>query len=116
MFIIKHEHRDAWLAQSDKRPTLGQGMISQSVGSSPVSGSVLTAQNLDPASDSVSPTLSDPPPFMLYLSLSQKEMNVKKKNLNCSIQIVIQPWILHIPLKIFFLTFIYFQETERDRV
>ena len=32
----------------------------------------LCAQSLEPASDSVSPSLSDPPPFMLCLSLSQK--------------------------------------------
>ena len=61
-----------WVAQLVKRPTLAQFMISLSVSSSPASGSVLTAQNLDPASDSVSPSLSDPPTFMLCLSLSQK--------------------------------------------
>ena len=38
----------------------------------PASGSVLTAQSLEPVSDSVSPSLSDLPPFMLCLSLSQK--------------------------------------------
>ena len=62
----------AWVAQSVKYPTLAQVMISQSVSSSPASGSVLTAQTLEPVSDSVSPSLSDPPPFMLCLSLSQK--------------------------------------------
>ena len=60
------------MAQSVKRPTSAQVVISQSVSSSPVSGSVLTAQSLGPVSDSVSPSLSDPPPFMLCLSLSQK--------------------------------------------
>ena len=35
-------------------PTSAQVMISRSVGSSPPSGSVLTAWNLEPASDSVS--------------------------------------------------------------
>ena len=64
--------RDAWVAQSVGRPTSAHVMISRSVSSSPVSGSVLTAQSLKPASDSVSPSLSDPPPFMLCLSLSQK--------------------------------------------
>ena len=34
--------------------------------------SVLKAQSLEPASDSVSLSLSAPPPLMLYLSLSQK--------------------------------------------
>ena len=47
-------------------------MISRFVGSSPASGSVLTAQSLEPVSDSQSPSLSDSPPFMLCLSLSQK--------------------------------------------
>ena len=62
--------RGAWGAQSVERPTLAQVMISRSVSSSPTSGSVLTAQSLEPASDSVSPSLSDPPPFMFCLSLS----------------------------------------------
>ena len=64
--------RGTWVAQSIKRLTSAQVMISQSVSSSPASGSVLTAQSLEPDSDSVSPSLSDPPPFMLCLSLSQK--------------------------------------------
>ena len=67
-----NNYRGAWVAQSVKRPTSVQVTISRSVGSSPESGSVLTAQSLEPVSDSVSPSLSDPPPFMLYLSLSQK--------------------------------------------
>ena len=71
--IIKTvSYRGAWVAQSVKRPTSAQVMISLSVGSSPASGSVLTAQSLEPVSDSVSPSLCDPPPFMLCLSLSQK--------------------------------------------
>ena len=55
-----------------ERPTSAQVMISQSVSSSPASGSVLVAQSLEPASDSVSTSLSAPPLFMLCLSLSQK--------------------------------------------
>ena len=49
-------------------------MISQFVGSSPASGSVLTAQSLEPASDTVSPSLSAPPPLTLspFLSLKNK--------------------------------------------
>ena len=62
----------AWVAQSVKRPTSAQVMISQFVGSSPASGSVLTAQSLEPASDSVSPSLSVPPLPVLCLSLSLK--------------------------------------------
>ena len=64
--------RGAWVAWSVKRPTSAQVMISRSVSSSPASGSVLTAQSLEPVSDSVSPSLLDPPLFMLCLSLSQK--------------------------------------------
>ena len=50
--------RDAWLAQSVKGLTSSQVVISQSVSSSPVSGSVLTAQSLELASDSGCPSLS----------------------------------------------------------
>ena len=57
-----------------KRPTSAQVMISQSVSSSPASGSVLPAQRLEPALDSVSPSLSAPPPLVLCLS----KINLKK--------------------------------------
>ena len=57
------------MARSVTCPTSAQVMISRFVGSSPMSGSVLTAQSLEPASDSVSPPLSAPP--LLSLSLSQ---------------------------------------------
>ena len=67
-----------WVAQSVKRPTSAQVMISQFVGSSPTSGSVLTTQSLEPASVSVSPSLFAPPPLMLCLSHS-KIINIKKK-------------------------------------
>ena len=63
------------MAQSVKRPTSAQVMISWFVGSSPTSGSVLTAQGLEPASDSVSPSLSAPPPLTLFLSLSLLKIN-----------------------------------------
>ena len=59
------------VAQSVKRPTSSQVMISRSVSSSPESGSVPTAQSLECVSDSVYPSLYDPPLFMLCLSLSQ---------------------------------------------
>ena len=55
--------RGAWVARSVEHPTLAQVMISQSMGASPLSGSVLTAQSLEPVSDSVSPSLSVPPPL-----------------------------------------------------
>ena len=47
-----------WVAQSVKCLTSAQVLISWSVSSSPASGSVLTAQSLEPVSDSVSPSLS----------------------------------------------------------
>ena len=70
--IKKDFNRGTWVAQSIKRPTLAQVMISRSVSSSPVSGSVLAAQSLEPASDSVSPSLSGPPMLVFCLSLSLK--------------------------------------------
>ena len=69
--ILKYS-RGTWVAQSVKRPTSAQVMISRSVSSSPALGSVLIAQSLEPVSDSVSPSFSEPPQFMLCLSLSQK--------------------------------------------
>ena len=66
------DFRGIWVSQSVEQPTSAQVMISQSVSSSPTSDSVLTARSLQPASYSVSPSLSGPPLFMLCLSLSQK--------------------------------------------
>ena len=64
------------MAQSVKRPTSAQVMISRFMGSSPISGSGLTAQSLEPALDSASPSLSAPPPLAraraLSLSLKNK--------------------------------------------
>ena len=62
----------AWGTQWVKHPTSAQVMISRSMSSSPALRSVLTAQSLEPALDSVSPSLSAPPPLILCLSLSQK--------------------------------------------
>ena len=67
----------AWVAQSVQCPTSAQVMISRFMSSSPLSGSVLTAQSLDPASDPVSPSLSASPPPMLSLPLSK--INIKKR-------------------------------------
>ena len=71
----------SWVAQLVKRPTSAQVMISWVVGSSPTSGSVLTAQSLEPASDSVSPSLSAPTPLTLCLCLclSLKTKDTLKK-------------------------------------
>ena len=60
------------MAQSVKHPTLVQVMVSQVVSSSPASGSVLTAQSLEPALDSVSPSLSLCPSPTHTLSLKNK--------------------------------------------
>ena len=64
------------MAQSVERPTSVQVMISQFMGSSPTSGSVLTAQSLEPASDSVSASPSAPPPLMLCLTLFLKNKSM----------------------------------------
>ena len=64
----------AWVAQLVGWPTSAQVMISQFVSSSPALSSVLTAQSLEPASDSVCVclSLSLPLPHSLSLSVSQK--------------------------------------------
>ena len=65
----------AWVAQAVKRPISAhhlQVMISQFMSSSPTLGSVLTAQSLEPASDSVSRSLSAPPFLTLCLSPKNK--------------------------------------------
>ena len=58
-------------AQSVKRLTSAQVTIWQSGSSSPASGSVLTPQSLEPASDSVSASLCPSPTHTLRLSFSQ---------------------------------------------
>ena len=58
--------------QSVKCLTSAQVMISRFMGSSPVSGSLLSAWSLEPVSDPLSPSLSAP----LLLLLSQK-INLK---------------------------------------
>ena len=80
VWYLKVKSGGAWLAQLVKCPTSARVMISRFLGSSPTSGSVLTAQSLEPASDSVSPSLSAPPPLTLCLSLSQKQISIEKNN------------------------------------
>ena len=68
------QNRGAGVAQSVKCPTSTQVMISQLVSMSPTSGSVLTAQTVEPTFGfCVSPSLC-PPLLALHLSfsLSQK--------------------------------------------
>ena len=60
------------MAQSIEHLTSAQVMISQSVNLSPASGSVLTAQSLELASDSVSLSLCPSPAHALYLSVKNK--------------------------------------------
>ena len=56
---IKMNHDwGTWVAQLVRHPTLAQAMISWFMSSSPALSSVLTTQSLEPASDSVSPSLS----------------------------------------------------------
>ena len=68
-FLSGHIGR-AWVAQSVKHLTLAQVMTPWFVGSNPTSGSVLTAQSLEPASDSASLSLCPSPAHGLSLSLS----------------------------------------------
>ena len=63
------------VAQLVKHPTSAQVMISRFVSLSPTSHSVLTAQSLEPAPDSVSPSL--PAPLLLMLCLSLSKINIK---------------------------------------
>ena len=70
--VLNLKGAGAWVAQSVKRPTSAQVMISWLVSLSPALGSVLTAQSLEPAADSVSPSLSSPPLFIFCLSFSLK--------------------------------------------
>ena len=65
------------MAQSVKRPTSDQVVISQLVRSSPTAGPVQTAQSLDPASDPVSLSLPLACSHSVY-SLHQKYIHIKK--------------------------------------
>ena len=67
------------MAQLVKRLTEAQVMISWFVTSSPALGCVLTTQSLEPASDSVSPSLSVPPLLVLCFSKMSKDLKKKKK-------------------------------------
>ena len=57
-------------AQSVERPTSAQVTISRFMSSSPTSGSVLTARSLEPASESVTPSVSAPVPLVHACGLS----------------------------------------------
>ena len=62
---------------SVERPTSAQVMVLQLVSLSLTSGSMLIAQSLEPALDSVSPSLSASPSFTFCLCLSKLNKNVK---------------------------------------
>ena len=70
------------MAQLVKHLTSAQVTISQFVGLSPASGSVLTAGSPEPALDSVSPSLCSSParalPLPLYQNKSLKKIFFKK--------------------------------------
>ena len=73
--VFKTKYGGPWVAQSVGRLTSAEVMISQSVSSSPALGSVLTAQSLEPTSDSASPPVSTPSPahaVSLCLSIINK--------------------------------------------
>ena len=70
--ILVGKPRGAWVARSVECPTSVQVMTLRFVGLSPASGSVLTAWGLEPASDSVSPSLCSSPAHALSLSLKNK--------------------------------------------
>ena len=77
---LKHTEvfRGTWVAQLVKCLTSAQVMTSQFVSSRPVSGPVLPAQSLEPASDSVSPSSVVPPPLAPCVSLSIINRHFKK--------------------------------------
>ena len=71
------ENGGIWVAQVVKLLASAQVMISDFMSLSPASGSLLIDQSLEPASDSVSPSLSAPSPLVLplFLSLSLSKIN-----------------------------------------
>ena len=78
--IKKNNYRGAWVAQWVEPPTSAQVTISRFVGSSPASGSVLTAPSLEPASDSVVSLSRCPSPaHALSLSVSKINRQIKKE-------------------------------------
>ena len=79
MFKIEAFLGGTWVARSVERLTSAQVMISRCVSLSPASGFVLIAWSLEPALDSVSPSLSAPPLLMPCLSLSLS-LSIKNKH------------------------------------
>ena len=73
-FVKISQYHSTWVVRLVECPTSAQVMISQLVSSSPASE--LSAQSLEPASDSVFPSLSVP--HLLTLSLFLSKINIKK--------------------------------------
>ena len=71
-FLEEEQPWDVWVVQSVEHPTSAQVVVLQLMCSNPALGSVLTAQSLEPALDSMSPSLSTPPLLALSLSLKNK--------------------------------------------
>ena len=81
------------------------------MGSRPGSGSALTAQSLQPVSDSVSPSVSSPPLLVLCLSPSKINKNIYIyifKRALIELEGTSYPFLSASCLNFFFLTFIYF--------
>ena len=78
----------AWVAQWVKHPTSAQVMISRFMSWSPASSSVLTARSLEPASDSVSPSLSAPPLLVLCLSKINKNVKLWCEHIRTSLMLI----------------------------
>ena len=76
------QERGTWVPRLVKCQTSPKVMISRFMGSRPPSGSVLTAQSLEPVSHSVSPSLSASSPLTLCPcpSLKNKYLKIKKKD------------------------------------
>ena len=88
------------MVQLVERPTSAQVMISQFMNSSSTLGSVMTAQNLEPAWDSVSPSLCSSPAHTLSFSLSKINKLKKKILWTCTgVQIKSLLWTLQWILK-----------------
>ena len=66
------------VAQLVEHPTLAHVMISRLVSSSPASGTMVTAQSLEPASDSLSSSLSLPLPTCALSHSLKNKPTVKK--------------------------------------
>ena len=77
IFLNVFTNGEDWVTHSVECPTSAEVMILQFVGLSSASGSGLTAQSLQPALESVSPSFSAPPLLTLSLSLSLKNKHKK---------------------------------------